>query len=75
MQRTDGRMTKSQMIADINDVLRKCYGEGTRVSNKVERFSKVWIMRLHEVAYLNQNDPTDEQGDILVKHIFEMAAL
>lgn len=70
MERNQGQMTKSQMVADLNDVLVRCYGAGTSLSGAVTRQPKTAIERLHEVAWLNRNDGIDEQVNVLVSHIF-----
>ena len=70
MERNVGQMTKSQMVADLNDVLARCYGAGTGLSGAVTRLPKTAIEQLHEVAWLNRNDGIDEQGNVLVSHIF-----
>jgi hypothetical protein len=59
-------MTNSQMVDDLNSVLNSFYGGGVTVSSKVRNLKKDDLMTLHEVAFLNQNDPIGEQVQVLI---------
>lgn len=58
-------LTKQGMIIDLNYVLCQFYGSGTCVSKKIERLPKAEIFKLHEVAWLNRDDPINEQVKVL----------
>lgn len=65
MFRPNPGLTKSVMLTDINYVLCQFYGAGTGVSSKVRRLPKADVAKLHEVAYLNRDEPVAEQVKLL----------
>lgn len=62
-------LTKQTMIVDLNYVLKQFYGHGTEISKKIQRLPKDEIFKLHEVAWLNRDDPLAEQVSILEAHM------
>ena len=62
-------LTKQTMIIDLNFVLKQFYGTQTEVSKKIQRLPKAEIFKLHEVAWLNRDDPIAEQVKILEAHM------
>lgn len=66
-------LSKTQMIVDLNFILKQFYGSETEVSKKVQRLPKAEIFKLHEVAWLNRNDPIGEQVKVLDSHLANYA--
>ncbi len=54
-------MTKKQMIAVLNGLLKKFYGCETKLTAKVEAYPAERIKGIFEAVWLWRNDPLNEQ--------------
>jgi hypothetical protein len=54
-------LTKTEMVADLNDILSRFYGCSTRLTHQVTRLPKAAIREIHYAVYLWRNDPLAEQ--------------
>lgn len=61
--------TKVDMIAAINNILKRFYGCETQVTRKVASFSKERWSIIYTTAWLWRNDPIAEQVKRIDEHV------